>query len=347
MLLGTAVSIAALYLAFRNVPLADLLTYMASIDLAWIIPTVVLVWGGFALRAARWRYILLSTHSIGFSAAYHPLIVGFMINCILPGRVGEVARPLMLFQRETIPVSTGLATVVVERVLDLIILLGLFMLVLSHLKIGAGQAFEFSGYHLDRDILQHIFNLMLKGSAVLIAFILLISLKTTRSAANRLILRLPNLLFTAGDGFKRKVERKICMPMTRSIENISQGMTLVRNPVRTTVCLGFSLAVWSTAALSYYVFSIGCPAIELNPFQMTAVMVIICFVIALPSVPGFWGLWEAGGVFALALFGVPEKEAAGFTLANHAVQIIPVILAGMISAWISGVNIVKVSYQKT
>ena len=345
MVVGTVISIAALYLAFRNVPFVDLLDYMASIDAIWIVPTVCLVWGGFALRAIRWRYILQSTHSVEFAAAYHPLIVGFTINCILPGRVGEVARPLILYQREKIPVTTGLATVVVERVFDLIILLGLFMLVLSYVQIGGGHEFEFSGYRLDRDTLQGVFNAMLKVSGVLIAFIILISFKKTRNVLNRWLMRLPNLLFTAGSNFKNKVERKICIPMTRSIENVSIGMTLIKSPLRTAVCLVFSLAVWLTAAFSYYVFSLGCPAIDLNPAQMTAVMIIICFVIALPSVPGFWGLWEAGGVFALALFGVSEKEAAGFTLANHAVQIVPVILAGLLSAWISGVNLVKVSYK--
>ena len=71
---------------------------------------------------------------------------------------------------------------------------------------------------------------------------------------------------------------------------------------------------------------------------------ITCFFIALPSVPGFWGVWEAGGVFALALFGVSAKDAAGFTLANHAVQMIPIIIVGLVSAMIIGVDIWQVSY---
>ena len=74
-------------------------------------------------------------------------------------------------------------------------------------------------------------------------------------------------------------------------------------------------------------------------------MVIVCFFISLPSVPGWWGLWEAGGVFALSLFGVTAKEAAGFTLANHAVQVIPVIIAGFASAMFLSVNIRQMSYQ--
>ena len=76
--------------------------------------------------------------------------------------------------------------------------------------------------------------------------------------------------------------------------------------------------------------------------EMTAVMVIICFAIALPSGPGYWGLWEAGGIFAMLLFGVAENDAAGFTLANHVAQIIPVVIIGLVSAWSSGVNLRRV-----
>jgi len=71
-------------------------------------------------------------------------------------------------------------------------------------------------------------------------------------------------------------------------------------------------------------------------------MIIICFFIALPSVPGFWGIWEAGGVFALSLFGIAAKEAAGFTLASHAIQIFPIIIIGVISAMLSGVDTLQI-----
>jgi hypothetical protein len=90
----------------------------------------------------------------------------------------------------------------------------------------------------------------------------------------------------------------------------------------------------------------GCPGIELSFTEITAHMIIICFFIALPSVPGFWGIWEAGGVFALVLFGVSSKDAAGYTLANHAIQMFPVIIVGLVSAMVTSVNILQVSYEK-
>ena len=61
--------------------------------------------------------------------------------------------------------------------------------------------------------------------------------------------------------------------------------------------------------------------------------------------PGFWGLWEAAGVFALSIFGVAEKDALGFTLVNHAAQVFPVIVIGFVSALITSVNILKLTFD--
>ena len=134
--------------------------------------------------------------------------------------------------------------------------------------------------------------------------------------------------------------------MIRFVDNITVGFTLIKQPKRIFICGLYSLIIWITAALYYFVFSLGCAGINLSYTQMYAVMVIVCLFIALPSVPGFWGLWEAGGVFAMSLFGVAANAAAGFTLANHAVQVLPVIIVGFISAIITSVNIWQISYAK-
>ncbi len=109
------------------------------------------------------------------------------------------------------------------------------------------------------------------------------------------------------------------------------------------MCLVLSFLVWGMHALSYYILSLGSPGIDLTFMEMSAHMVILMFIIALPSVPGFWGLWEAGGIFALSLFGIATKDAAGFTLVNHAIQMFPIIIMGFLSAMIISVNILKLS----
>ena len=181
---------------------------------------------------------------------------------------------------------------------------------------------------------------------LLLVAIILISISAIRRGIQRVILAIPSLFFFTDNSVRTKITAKLCEPLNRFIDNIAQGFILIKHPQKIFICALYSLAVWMTAALSYYVFSLGSPGIHLSFTEMFAVMVIICLFIALPSVPGFWGLWEAGGVFALSLFGVSTNAAAGFTLANHSVQLFPVIIVGFISAIIISVNIWQVSYAK-
>jgi len=345
LLLGVVVSATALYFAFRNVPGADLLAYMATIDWFWVLCAVVIALMSFGLRVVRWQVILGTRFNIGFRQAYHPLMIGFMINCILPGRVGELARPVILRRKSNVPLSTGLATVAAERVFDLLMLIALFAVVMSTVDIDPGLDIPFGDYHLNKKVLLLIVGGMLKLSLVLIAGIILVGFETTRTLIKKIIMAMPAMFFFAGDTARLWIEQKICMPLTALVENVATGFSQVKHPKSLIFCIGLSFAVWVLVALSYYVMSIGCPGIELSFTEITATMVIICFFIALPSVPGFWGIWEAAGVFALFLFGVAQKDAAGYTLANHAIQIIPVVLLGIISALITGINILTVSKE--
>ena len=346
LILGLAVSILALYLAFRNVPFNDLIIYFASINYVWILPAVVVILLSFALRAYRWKIILESAGNIRFWQSFHPLMIGFMINCILPGRVGEVARPVILQKKENIPFSTGLATVAAERVFDVGILIILFAVLLATIEINPNLDIVFGKYHLNRMTLVAVGQGTFKLLLLLIAGIALVAFKKTRKVVNDLITRMPGMFFFAGPDLKRKIQKKICEPLVSVVENFATGFTLVKYPMKMCACFSLSVVIWGLAAFSYYLVSLGCPGIELSFIEITAIMVIICFFIALPSVPGYWGIWEAGGVFALLLFGVSSKDAAGFTLANHAIQIFPVIFVGLISAMVTSVNILQVSYEE-
>jgi uncharacterized protein (TIRG00374 family) len=344
--LGTLVSVITLYFAFRNVPLAQLGAYLLSIDYFWTLVSAALVITSFFLRSFRWQYILGSSHPVGFWHAFHPLMIGFMINCILPGRVGELARPLILKKKVDIPISTGLATVVIERVFDLVMLLALFTIVSFGLTINPDVGIDFGEYRIDGSLLQSLFSGMLKLSVLLLAGIILISLEKPRSLIKKIVTGFSKILFFLNEAGKKKFDQKISAPASQMIDNVGLAMALIKQPIRLTVCLLHSIAIWLIVVLSMYAFTIGCPNIELTPAQVTATLVIICFAIALPSVPGYWGLWEAAGMFALLLFGFTGKDAAGYTLANHAVQMFPVVLVGFVSAWYSGINILQVSYQR-
>ncbi|UCF94090.1 MAG: flippase-like domain-containing protein [Desulfobacterales bacterium] len=342
---GVIVSAAALYFAFRHVPLKDLLRYLASIDYFWVLPSVLLVLGGYILRAYRWQIILGSTHRIGFWDAFHPLMIGFMVNCVLPGRVGEVVRPVILQRKAAIPFTTGLATVAVERVFDMALLIILLAATLAVNEINPELNIIVGDHHLNHTTLKAVFTGFVQLGLLLIMGIIMLGIRPTRGVIQRIIQGLPSLFFFAGTRCKMKIRQKLSEPLRQAVENIALGFGLINRPPQMLTCAVMTILIWSLNAFAFYAFALGCPGIDLTLAEITTVMIIICFFIALPSVPGWWGLWEAGGVFALSLFGIAAQDAAGYTLANHALQVFPVILVGLGSAMIAGVSIWRLSYE--
>lgn len=343
---GLILSVAALYFAFRNVPFNDLLNYLRSINYLWLLPATLLALVSFFIRVVRWRFILASSHQIGIWPAFHPLMIGFMINCILPGRVGELARPIILQKKQKIPFATGIATVAAERIFDVAALIIFAVITFAFIEINPQVEITFGDFRLNRFTLEVLFDRIIFIGLLLFAAIIMVSIPKVRRGIHRVIRAIPSLVLFADESAKAKINAKLCEPLIRFVDNIALGFSLIKHPRKIFICGLYSLIVWTTAALSWYVFSLGCPGINLSYTEMYAVMVIICLFIALPSVPGYWGLWEAGGVFAMSLFGIPANAAAGFTLANHAVQVFPVIIVGFISAIITSVNIWQVSYEK-
>ena len=341
---GIVLSGAMLYFAFRNVPFDDLRHYLMSINYWWVLPGVAIILASFFLRAFRWQ-ILLNSERIRFWQALHPLMIGFMLNCVFPGRIGEIVRPLLIKKKEAYPFTRGLATVAAERLLDTILLVCLLAVVLATVPIDPGHSMHFGSYSLNRRTLVAASHGLLKICLLLIAVVVLVSVRASRRLLMAMLDRIPTLLAFGGQAFSLRIERMISRPLKAMVEHVAGGFAVLRRPGMMLACVLLSVVIWLLVALSYFVILQGAPGIRLSFAEITAVMVIVCFFIALPSIPGYWGIWEAGGVFAMTLFGVSAKEAAGFTLANHAVQLFPIIVAGLISALITGVNLWQVALK--
>ena len=338
---GVLVSGAALYFTFRNIPLDELLDYFCRINYWWVIPAVVFVFVGFVVRVIRWQLLLSPIKQTSFFAAFHPLMIGFALNIVLPARLGEVARPAIFGKKEHAPFSKVLATVGAERVLDVFVLLGFLAVVLVTVDIDPSLELTLGGYHLDKSTLDGIAVATVQLALLMVAGIIVISMEKTRGFIKKVILICPDLLFPIGKTNREKIKQKICSKLVHILDNFAMGFALLKSPWKLGLCLSLSLLAWLFAALSHYVLSIGSPGVDVTFLEMCAVMVILCFFISLPSVPGYWGLWEAGGVFGLLIFGVPNKEAAGFTLVNHFFQMVPVVLVGLVSLIVTGIDIAQ------
>jgi uncharacterized protein (TIRG00374 family) len=341
---GCILSGAALFLAFRNVPFADLVAYLGAIQYAWIFPTILLVIVAFILRALRWQMILNMSNAVSFRMSYHPLTIGFMANLILPGRIGEAARPLILKRKEGVSFTTGLATVAAERIFDAGFLLIFLSLALATIPMDTATGISYGDHHLNRETLETLGINLVWMCLVLLLAVFLIAFDKSRSALNRFIDRFPDtLFFFAPSPIRQWIRRHVSERIKLLLNHAATGLLLFKHPSKLAACSGITLVIWLLTALSYYTMSLGCPGVDLSLMQLSFIMVIICFFIALPSVPGYWGIWEAGGVFAMTLFGVSAQTAAGFTLANHAVQLFPVFLMGFSSSLALSVNIRQIA----
>jgi glycosyltransferase 2 family protein len=339
LLAGIAISVISLYFAFKNVPFNQLIKILASFRYGWVLPSVAAVCVSMVIRVLRWQMILGTDRRVKFWAAFHPLVIGFFINCILPGRVGEVARPLILKQNSHVPFSEGLATVVVERFFDMVILIGLLLGTLAWVKIDPNIDIPVGAYHLNRETLVHLASGMsLMGVALLIGFFLLMW-NATRCIILRIIISWPQFLFQWWPTLSTLIADRFSLPLAAAIKRFSAGLTSLQRPLRLAGCLGLSLLLWLIIVFSYHVLVRGIPGLSLSFIETTVMMVIVCFFIALPSVPGYWGLWEAAGIFGLSLFGIPGDQASAYTLVSHVVQLFPVILIGAGSMIITGVQI--------
>jgi uncharacterized protein (TIRG00374 family) len=343
---GLMLSGFAMYLAFRNIPLRDLLAYLKTVNYWWVIPSVAAVLAGFVTRVVRWQLLLGPVKKTDFWSAFHPLMIGFTLNCLMPARIGELARPAIFCKKERVSFSRVLATVGAERVFDVVMLLLFFVLILTTVEIDPSLDIAFGKYHLNKATLEMIGMTTLKLSCVLIAGIIVVSSRGSRQIIRRGILALPGLLFFSGSSLKETIREKVCLRLANVVDHFAVGLDMLKSPKKVGLCFVLSFLAWLFGGISYYVLALGCPGVEVSFLEMCAVMVILCFFISLPSVPGFWGLWELGSVFGLSIFGVHAKEAAGFALTSHVFQMVPVIIVGLVSSVILGVSLFQVTYDR-
>ncbi len=335
-LLGLFFSAAGFWFAFQNVPMGELGAVISTASFTWLAGASILGLLTFVIRAHRWKILLSSNIDIPVLSLWHPMIVGFMLNCILPGRIGEVVRPGILTRTRKVPFSLGIGTVAAERIFDTITLVVILAWAMEKVDIAPGFAVGFKGYTLDSSLLSRLVSGIVVLSLILGAAGIIFCIPAIRSGVTRGIRGMPALIGKRKPGLAEELGEKFFDPLARMTESFFSGFSAIRDVKSLAVCLVESFLVWILQAVAFYMAVCAFPGILLTPIQGCVVFVLVCIFIAMPSVPGFWGLWEAGGVFGMAIFGVPATKAAAVALASHAAMMFPVIIAGMVSAWIIG-----------
>ena len=121
-----ALTIGLLAYFLRDVKLGDVWEKTREADARLLALGVGVTLMTYVLRAFRWQYLLAPIGPTRFATAFQTTVIGFAASFLLPARAGEVLRPYLLARREGLPPTACFATIILERLLDLVTVLLLF-----------------------------------------------------------------------------------------------------------------------------------------------------------------------------------------------------------------------------
>ena len=311
--MGLVVTVGLLAWALHGVDARALIDHLRRANPWLMAATIVLATLTFPLRAIRWRLILRSTSGgrLPLGPLWHATAIGFMANNLLPVRAGELARAYAARQAVSVRFTTALASIAVERVLDGLVLVGLFTVAL------VVPSFP-------RDAM--IGGVRLAGLATagagLFAGILVVALLVVHRPAPwiRLLGRVARGVLPA----------RLADHVTHLAEGLVEGLDVLKRPGRLLGVAAWSLLLWLVNAASFAVCfrAFGLPV---PPEGALLLQGVIGFGVALPSSPGFVGVFEAATRGTLAMYGVDATRAVSYALAYHLGTFFPITLLGLAS----------------
>jgi uncharacterized protein (TIRG00374 family) len=263
----------------------------------------------FVVRSLRWRSLLAGGGAMAFDSLMSATMIGFMTNNVLPFRLGEFVRPWVLARRERCSMSMALATIVVERVVDMLALLAILgITLLVHPMRSDSEAARMTQ----------------AGAGTLIAITLVLTLLlvvlermpvTSRRWIAALGRRLP----------ERHRERAV-----QALEHFLDGLGLFRDVPRLLWVFLLSLILFGCFGLALQLSMLAF-GLHLPWYAGLLVLVISAFAIMAPAAPGYIGTMNLACVAGLALFGVTNRDLTNsFSWFYWFAQWLPVTVVGLL-----------------
>ncbi len=305
---GVVISAAFLWLALKGLQLGEVWSALRRANYLWILPGIGAYTLAVAARAWRWHYLLRPLKRVPTGKMFPVVAIGYMGNNIYPARAGELLRAYVLRRRESVPISASLATIIVERAFDGIVMLGFVFLNLPKLaQVTADSRFAGS-----------IQQLALWGAGAFTAAVVLFLLMALRPQRTmRLVAWLLDRLAPAG-----LRERAL-----RLVERFVDGLSSLRSPIDVGMVLVTSVVIWLLETGKYWLVMHAFP-FEVSFFALMLMNGIVNLATTIPSAPGYVGTFDAPGIAVLEAYGVPGGLAAGYTLVLHAALWLPITALG-------------------
>jgi uncharacterized membrane protein YbhN (UPF0104 family) len=307
--LGLLLSAGAILLAMRQVDLAGTGAALLQARPALLAPALVLLAGAMAVRAWRWQRLLAPPGCAGrvrFRGALAATLIGYLVNTILPGRVGELVRALLISETEGIGAGRAVGSIVVEKLLDVLTLL-LFLAI-------AGLAGPLPDW-----VARGTVPVAVAAAGALLALLLLGHARRAVEA-----------------WLRRRAEPQAIVWGGRGLASfLGSGLGAIdalRRPSDLLAQVALSAALWGTSAAALYTV-MGAFSLPVPVTAAVLVLAVTNLGMAIPSAPAYAGVYHLLAMETLKLFGVAPHAALSYALVMHGLSYGSFVLGGLFFLW--------------
>jgi uncharacterized protein (TIRG00374 family) len=313
LLISLAVGGGCFWLAARKVDHAALDEALDRFDPSYIVPLVVISLLIQVFRALRWKVELQPLARLPLVLLWEVVAVAYMMINVLPFRLGEPVRPVLLSWKTGLKIPAIVGNWVFEKMLDTaaMVLFIHLALLLNDLPHWARHASMFS----------------------LVMFLCMLTLVVG--------------FWLRGDWFfqataGRALPEKACAWTRNVLESARSGLQILPDRKLVAVAFLLTIALWFLPIISSWVLM---RAFDFDlPFAAAfAVFVAIGAGTALPNPPGMIGVFQIASVVALGMFGVPKADALAYGIVLNAIQFVTLVLQGLVAVGLLGIGVGEVT----
>jgi len=304
LIIGITASVALALWVVAGLDLAAFALALRNAEYGWLVPAVAVYFLGVAARTWRWHYMLRHLRPIGLWPLFRLVCIGYMGNNIYPARAGELLRSYVLRREYGVRMSASLATVLVERLFDGLVMLLFVFVALPFVALNDALA---------------VFRGPIAALTILFvgALVVFLAIAARPALARRLYtpLLLRVLPATAAARALAVAER-----FMHGLESLARGREVV-------AIFATSVLVWLFETAKYWFVMHAFP-FDVSFFTLMLMNGIVNLATTIPGPPGHWVTFDAPGIAVLAAAGVDQDVATAYTLVLHVALWLPITLLG-------------------
>lgn len=308
--LGMLISAFFLYRVLVKIDFSLLWQDIRSANYLWIIPGVMVYFVAVWVRAWRWHYLLRPIKAIPTRTMFPIVAVGYAGNNIYPARAGEVVRAVILKRKEGVPVSASLATIIVERIFDGVVMLAFVFVNLPELARLTDEV-KIGGLTIQ--------NIAILGSVIFIGALVIFLLAAMFPLHTEKIVRWSVDRFLPARLRQRTLEISL---------RFLGGLESLRSPLEALMVFFTSVLIWLLETVKYW-FVMQAFGFQVSFFALMLMNGVVNLATTIPSAPGYIGTFDAPGIAVLHAYGISTEIATAYTFVLHFALWLPITLLGL------------------